>query len=322
MDFELNEDQQAIMEAVERLLEQYAGPARAIELNKTGAYDYELDQALLEAGFNNIINDMADKDSLAGLEAALLVETIARYAGRVASAVQIMVAPTLDEEILKGVQLESPIALCTEDQLNSPIRYGAQAKTLLVLTTDELIVITPGQDDIQTIRSSFGYPYGKIADGKKIDLQGGAKLGKCASKRVKHWWQLSLAAEAVGTMEAALKHTVDYVKQRRQFGRTIGSFQAIQHRLALCAIKVEGSRWLTREAAYHGARSEAVAAAAAFALDAADLIFTEGHQMSGAIGFTNEFDLHVWSMRLQALRQELGGLRAQRASLVQARWKN
>jgi hypothetical protein len=44
--------------------------------------------------------------------------------------------------------------------------------------------------------------------------------------------------------------------------------------------------------------------------------------MSGAIGFTREFDLHVWSMRLQALRQELGGTRTHRNALVDARWKN
>jgi len=121
-------------------------------------------------------------------------------------------------------------------------------------------------------------------------------------------------------MDAALKHTIEYVKQRRQFGRAIGSFQAIQHRLALCAIQVEASRWLAREAAYHGAQPEAVANAAAFALQAADLLFTETHQMSGAIGFTREFNLHVWTMRLHVLRQELGNVNAHRRAVVEARW--
>ena len=101
-----------------------------------------------------------------------------------------------------------------------------------------------------------------------------------------------------------------------------GSFQAIQHRLSLCAIDLEASRWLAREAAFHGAPTEATAAAAAFALAAADKVFTETHQMSGAIGFTNEFDLHVWSMRLLALRQELDGVGGARRALVSARWGN
>ncbi|HEY6131193.1 MAG TPA: hypothetical protein VIV27_04205, partial [Halioglobus sp.] len=78
--------------------------------------------------------------------------------------------------------------------------------------------------------------------------------------------------------------------------------------------------WLAREAAWHGAQPEGVAAAAAFALQAADQIFTETHQMSGAIGFTCEFDLHVWSMRLLALRQELDGVGGARRALVAARW--
>jgi alkylation response protein AidB-like acyl-CoA dehydrogenase len=145
-------------------------------------------------------------------------------------------------------------------------------------------------------------------------------LGPQAAQAMTNWWRLALAVEAVGTMDAALQHTVAYVKQRRQFGRAIGSFQAIQHRLSLCAIQVEASRWLAREAAYHGAQTEAVAAAAAFALHAADQIFTEAHQMSGAIGFTCEFDLHVWSMRLLALRQELNGVSGARRALVEARW--
>ena len=66
-------------------------------------------------------------------------------------------------------------------------------------------------------------------------------------------------------MDAALSHTVEYLKDRRQFGRAIGSFQAVQHRLAECAIEVEASRWLVREAADRQQAAEAVSVAAAFA---------------------------------------------------------
>jgi alkylation response protein AidB-like acyl-CoA dehydrogenase len=310
MDFELNEDQSAIIEAVDRLLEQHAGPARAITLNEQRGYDSKLHQALEEAGFSNIINDMASGERLGGLEATLVVEAAARAAASSAVGAQLMVAPLANDEI------PGPVAVSTEQQLaaGNPVRFGAHANTLLVIG-DKVQQATLNDGDMENIRTSFGYPYGKPAGEIKTETL------DADAQQLKNWWRLSLAAEAVGTMEGALNHTVDYVKQRRQFGRTIGSFQAIQHRLALCSIQLEGSRWLVREAAYHGASAEGVAAAASFALAAADQVFTEGHQMSGAIGFTNEFDLHVWSMRLQALRQEMEGVRGHRKALVDARWK-
>jgi alkylation response protein AidB-like acyl-CoA dehydrogenase len=121
-------------------------------------------------------------------------------------------------------------------------------------------------------------------------------------------------------MDAALRFTVGYVTQREQFGRPIGSFQAVQHRLAECAIEVEGARWLAYEAAAAGAPAEAAACAAAYALAAAGRVHRETHQLSGAIGYTTEHELHVWSMRLQALRLELGGPGAQLRALARERW--
>jgi hypothetical protein len=49
-------------------------------------------------------------------------------------------------------------------------------------------------------------------------------------------------------------------------------------------------------------------------------VFRETHQLSGAIGYTREHDLHVWSMRLQALRLELAGAAAQRRAVAESRW--
>ena len=81
MDFELNEDQQAILESIDRLLAQSAGPARAIELNRQDSYDYDLHRSLAESGFSSIASDLATETGPAGLEAALVVEAIARAGG-------------------------------------------------------------------------------------------------------------------------------------------------------------------------------------------------------------------------------------------------
>ena len=76
MDFEYSADQQAILDAVASLLEQQAGPARAIALHDKDGYDTELDTALREAGFTEV----ARGDDTGPLEAALIAEAVARAA--------------------------------------------------------------------------------------------------------------------------------------------------------------------------------------------------------------------------------------------------
>lgn len=304
MDFELSHDQRAILEAVDTLLERYAGAERAIELAKKSEYDHALESALAEAGFL----ELARADDTGPLEAVLVVQAVARAGGTVAIGANALVAPCVAER-----SLPAPLAL-TLAEGTAPARFGAHARALLVLAEDEAswIALEPG--DAEPVRSSFGYPMGRVSRGP------GESLGAGSGERMRSWWRVALAAEVVGTMDAALAVTVDYLKQRRQFGRAIGSFQAVQHRLAECAVLIEGSRWLTYEAAWLGAPAEAAAAAAAHATAAANRVFTETHQLSGAIGYTREHDLHVWSMRLQALRLELGSISGHRRALAGARW--
>ena len=308
MDFDLDADQEAILEATGSLLAQHAGPARAIELAAKDAYDNELDAALEDAGFA----DVASGEETGPLEAALIGEAIAAAAGVIAYGARALVAPRVASSLPPG-----PIALCTAAP-RGPVRYAAHARSLLVLDAPagaaRLVELAPGA--VQLVRSSFGYPMGRIPD----ELLAGGAVLECGADGLARWWRLALAVEATGTMAACLDVTRAYLSERRQFGRTIGSFQAVQHRLAELAIHVEASRWLAREAAFQGAPEEAVLTAASYALEAAGQVFGETHQLSGAIGFTREHDLHVYSMRLQALRIELGGVAGHRRALAAARW--
>lgn len=309
MDFELDPDQAAVMEAVEQLLVQHAGPARAVALQKAGSYDDALHHALAEAGFL----DVAGEGGLGLLEAALVTEAVARAGGVVAvGAAAMFAAPT---GILPAPE---PIALTLTSALRSPVRHLTAARHLVVIDPAQQTVraMALGRGDVEPVASNFGYPMGRLRTGAPA----GELLSSPSVERAISLWRLALAAEAVGTMEAALGQTVRYTSERRQFGRAIGSFQGVQHRLAECAIQVEAARWLVREAAHQDAPAEGVATAASFAVTAAGLVFAETHQLSGAIGFTREHDLHVWSMRLQALRLELGGARAHRRALAAARW--
>jgi alkylation response protein AidB-like acyl-CoA dehydrogenase len=307
VDFELSDVQRAVVEAVDALLARHAGPARAIELGGKGAYDAALDAALAEAGFA----ELAIGEERGALEAALAVERVARAAGTVAFAATALVAP-----LVAGRALPGPVALGEAGDAG-PIRFAPAARTLLLLDGDVARVTPLAAGDVAPVRSNFGYPVGRISDAAR---RRGDALGPGSGERLAAWWRVALAVEALGAMDAALRFTVGYVTQRRQFGRPIGSFQAVQHRLAGCAVEVEGARWLAYEAAARGAPAEAAACAAGFALAAAGRVHRETHQLSGAIGYTTEHDLHVWSMRLQALRLELGGAGAQLRALARARW--
>ena len=307
MNFELSDEQVAIAVAVDALLAQHAGAARAIEVAENGEYDYALDAALSAAGFF----DVATSAETGPLDAALLVEAVARAGGVVAIGAGALIAKGLTGRALAG-----PVAVATADA-TGPVRFAAHARTLLVLDGKVARVVELRPGDATPVRSNFGVPMGRIAADA---LQRGDSLGAASGERFGSLWRVALAAEAVGAMRASLAVTLDYVKRRRQFGRAIGSFQAVQHRLAECFVWAEGARWLTLEAAWAGAPAEAAATAAAHALSAAGRVFNETHQLSGAMGYTREHDLHVWSMRLPALRLEVGGLAAQRRAVAAARW--
>ncbi|MFI6492236.1 acyl-CoA dehydrogenase family protein [Streptomyces sp. NPDC050564] len=108
-----------------------------------------------------------------------------------------------------------------------------------------------------------------------------------------------LATEAVGAADRALERTVEYVRQREQFGRAIGSFQAVKHRLADVYVGVQAARSAAYYAAWAaGAGGERVGALAlAQALEALRTAASEGIQLHGGIGFTWEHEAHLYFKR-------------------------
>jgi alkylation response protein AidB-like acyl-CoA dehydrogenase len=305
VDFEPSQQQAAILEAIGALLEQHAGAKRAMALAAKGEYDVALERALDESGFA----DVARAEEGGPLEAALVVESVARHAGVVAVGAAALVVPALE------LSAPGPVALARAED-PGPVRYASHARTLVLDDGDVARVIPLEPGAAEPVPSNFGYPFGAL----RARPGRGENCGKGSGERLRGWWRVALAAEAAGTMRAALDVTLDYVKQRRQFGRAIGSFQAVQHRLAECHVLAEGSRWLALEAAWQGAPPAAAARAAAYAAAAGARIFAETHQLSGAIGFTREHDLHVFSMRFVALGLELGGLAEHRRAAARAHW--
>ncbi|MFF5980990.1 acyl-CoA dehydrogenase family protein [Streptomyces olindensis] len=107
-----------------------------------------------------------------------------------------------------------------------------------------------------------------------------------------------LAAEAVGAADRVLERTVEYVRQREQFGRPVGSFQAVKHRLADVHVQVQAARSAAYYAAWAAARGEAAGGPAlAQALRALREAAAEAIQSHGGIGFTWEHEAHLYFKR-------------------------
>ncbi len=122
-------------------------------------------------------------------------------------------------------------------------------------------------------------------------------------------------AEMVGLMDALIAATIDYARTRRQFGVAIGSFQALQHRIADMWIACEETRSLAAAAALACSesgevRARTVSAAMVTACDAAHRVGNEAIQIHGGIGMTDELIVSHWYRRLWALRQGLGDRRS------------
>ncbi len=123
--------------------------------------------------------------------------------------------------------------------------------------------------------------------------------------------KVGLAAEMCGGAQKVLEMSVDYAKVREQFGKPIGSFQAIQHKCANMLVEVESSKSITYYAAWAVANdvAEAPLAAAmakAYTSDAYRHTAGEGIQIHGGIGFTWEHDMHIFFKRAKSSEVTFG----------------
>jgi alkylation response protein AidB-like acyl-CoA dehydrogenase len=121
----------------------------------------------------------------------------------------------------------------------------------------------------------------------------------------------AMAAEMLGAADRVLEMTVAYAKDRVQFGRPIGGFQAIKHRCADMLVDVEGMRSATYYAGWAVGAGDPDASAAAsvakvWSSDAARRVMASGLQVHGGIGFTWEHDLHLYLKRSQLDQMSFG----------------
>ncbi|MGH7400270.1 MAG: acyl-CoA dehydrogenase family protein, partial [Candidatus Rokuibacteriota bacterium] len=122
---------------------------------------------------------------------------------------------------------------------------------------------------------------------------------------------LARSAEMVGAAQRVLELCVEHARGRVQGGRPIGAYQAVQHACADLFRDVESARWLTWEAEWQLASGRpdadaSVAAAKAYVAEAALRVARRGHQIMGAIGYSEEHPLHLLHKRILAAGLDAG----------------
>ena len=301
MDMALNETQEAILGSVRTLLARH----RKIDgdaLKRDPEYDLLLERELGDAGFLDIVTSGGSH-----LDAALLVELVAREIPVLPIGWRTVLWPALHCEIWPVVPWKG-----RADELT---RFADSARGVVTIDEerDAVAVVDIADCELRSAGATWGYPVAYVsprAKGRALPIS----VADCLAL-----WRIGLAVEIVGTAGAAFDHTIQYIKDRKQFGHPIAANQAIRHRAARLAVEVEKARWLTYEAAWRAPDHELAAAAATVAATMAELVFQEAHQMHGAIGYTREYPLHRWTMRLRALCKELGGAAAHGAAVTAAR---
>ncbi len=217
---------------------------------------------------------------------------------------------------------------------------GQKCAVLDGATAGEVVVIARGaeglgafvvpRDDIDVSRRTVLDPTLPVADlrldavvvaGERVLAVPGSAHVEQALARAGEEATVALAAMTVGACRRIFEVTLEYAKKREQYGRPIGSFQALKHRLVELYLSVERATALVYFAALTIAedtpeRAVACAAAKAAAGDCQRLVAEDGLQLHGGIGFTWEYDLHFLLKRAKAGEVLFGSAVAHRAELA------
>ncbi|HTO52627.1 MAG TPA: acyl-CoA dehydrogenase family protein [Myxococcota bacterium] len=341
MDFGLSDEQKLLQETIRKLLADVFPPARAREVSKTAsAHDPETWKLLAENGALGVLVPESEGGSgLSFLDAMLVAEEVGRAAGPgayVATAVMGAIAAAhCGEDALRG-ELASQIASGStrigvglaevtgaRDGAGVKVASGrlegtalfvldaVGADRLLVYTPDGLALVSAAGPGVEVIPLSAVDGTRRYAEARLRRAEARALLPG-ALPRVIAAGQIALAFDSLGASERALELAVGYAAQRKQFGRVIGSFQAVKHMLAEIAAALEPARSLCWYAAHvfdHEPDESARYAALckAHVSEVASEVLRKATEVHGGIGFTEQYDLHLWFRRVALTRPLLGG---------------
>ena len=318
MDFDLNEDQKEIKGVARELLSARSPWPRVREAAVAGAYDDALWREIVELGWPGIaVSERHGGQGLGIVELAILLEELGYACAAVPFLSTAVAAAVIDrfgsdtdrERWLPGlVSGELTAALGRAD-----LAADGDAATVAVLADGDgaRLIVAPRTEALTTIDPTRRF--GTVASGESTGLGDGAAALVLTA----------VSAELVGVCQRALEMTLDYVKERKQFGVPVGSFQAVAHRCAQMLLHTESARSTAYFAAWAAGAEparlgEGAALAAAAAATAGREVTAGAIQAHGGIGFTWEADVHWLYKRAEVDRALLGGVSGHHAALARA----
>lgn len=351
MDFDLSEDQRALQDAAARFLDEQCPTTRVrAAMASDEAYDRDLWLAMIDLGWPAMaVPEDQGGLGLGSVELAVLLEQTGAHVAPTPFLQEVLVLDALVGAAARGVEdagwldpvLQGDTVVAVAWQPLHAERDGARwllsgrtGPALFAPIADVLVV--PGREADGTERlfavsltSRAIAPEPAMDQTRQlgwVELEATAALHLGGSEAADAFFDLGAlahAAELLGAASRVLDLTVEYAKERVQFGRPIGSFQAVKHHLADARLAFEFARPLVYRAAWSLATHDAerghhVAMAKAQASDAALLAGRVALQCHGAIGYTTEYDLHLFMKRAWALAASWGDAAWHRASLGRA----
>jgi alkylation response protein AidB-like acyl-CoA dehydrogenase len=345
VDFELNDEQEALRAAARELLGDQASPARVRSVvDAGGGYDPKLWSAMIDQGWTTI----AVPESVGGLglgwvEVAVLLEEVGHHVAPAPFLQHVLALDALSvagSERLAPFSADGGIAVAAFAPLSAeraaagdwfvsgttePVVYSPSARLVVVRSDDALFAVElePGATQ-QLPAMDVTREVGRVhLERAPAELLGGTE----AVDRFLDAGAVAYSAELLGIGARSLDMAVAYASQREQFGRPIGSFQAVKHRCADMLVDVEGMRSTVYYAAWclaAGDRERSIAASTAktWCSDAGRRVTSSCLQVHGGIGFTWESDVHLYLKRAQLDEVSFGdGVfhRARLARLLRAR---
>jgi hypothetical protein len=296
------DDQAALLSTVSTILSK-ARRRLVLDGNKA-SFDAELDAELESNG----MLDSASYPDFGLSTAALVVHEVCRSASIAEVASSAILRPLVCPDAPR------PLAVLSADPARA-VRFLPIARAVLFLSEEEASWVPVSASDIETVDGYFAYPMGRLRNPEACLARANAVADLA---RVRGLAALAVAAEITGVLQGGLDSVCAHVTERRQFGRPLGTFQAVQHRLAAAASNIAAAKWLALKAG-SGTGIDALVAKA-FAQGAVDTVVYDLHQFLGAMGLTLEHPLYRWTYRAKLLKSEHGGADQSCRSLADAAW--
>jgi alkylation response protein AidB-like acyl-CoA dehydrogenase len=308
MDFELSDDQVALQDAARGLLDDLASPTKIRAHVASGEpFDAKLWQAMVEQGWLGVdVPEAAGGLELGFVDAAVLMEQVGRHVAPAPFHQSVLALTALADTPWAERLIDGAIAgVAWTDKPDQPVLvpYAPVADVVVIGSPDRLVVhdLTAGDRPVAESAMDQTRCLGWIP----ADRAGGSEAGGAAEATAfLDRGAVATSAESLGASERVLEMAVEHAKERIQFGKPIGSFQAVKHRCADMLVDVEGMRSTVYHAAWSIAAGDSEASVAAsvaktWAADAARRVMASGLQVHGGIGFTWEHDLHFFLKRAQ-----------------------